>query len=464
MNFQGKSNLLGSVLVAHGLITEAQLGAALSEQKMSHDRLGEILVKNGWISEEGLMKGISQQLLIPFTSLKEIDPEPEAAKLIPLNVAERLNIFPLQILDNTRLRVAISEPLNLLAIDEIHMITGMEVDLTVSTVSDIKDSIERCYRQKECAHFAFQADKSFRLGDLLFTSGLVSEKQLKVALEEQSATGNRLGEIILKHEWINELQLTDALSKQLHIPMILLSSHEPSPPALKKIPRNFAEQNSILPLAMMPGNILRVAIIQPLTANQVEELQQIVHCDIEYALALPSALHRELPRFYRIIEMEGLTSERITQKGALLGDILMNDGVLTKKQLEEGLEEQRINRMRLGDILIKNGLITEKQLGRAISAQLGLPMISLDHYSPDPEALNLVPHLVAERLEVIPLSVENGSDLRIAIAEPLNLLAIDELRSFTGMNIELMVTTPTEIRSRIAVFYSGADPRTNITL
>jgi hypothetical protein len=52
----------------------------------------------------------------------------------------------------------------------------------------------------------------------------------------------------------------------------------------------------------------------------------------------------------------------------------------------------------------------------------------------------------------------------VAIAEPLNLLAIDELRSFTGKEIELMVATPTEIRSRIAVFYSGTDPRANITL
>lgn len=464
MDFRGKSSLLGSVLVAHGLITDAQLGSALLEQKRSLERLGEILVKNGWISEEGLMKGISHQLLIPYTSLKEIEPEPEAVKLISLNVAERLNIFPLRILDNTTLQVAISEPLNLLAIDEIHMITGMEVDLTVSTVSDIQDSIDRCYRLKECTHSTFEADKSFRLGDLLFTSGLISEKQLKAALDEQRVTGDRLGEIILRHEWINELQLTDALSKQLHIPMVLLSSHEPSPPALKKVPRVFSETNLILPLAIMPGNILRVAIVQPLSSSLVEELRRMAHCDIEYALALPSALQRELPRFYRIIEMEGLTSERITQKGALLGDILMNDGVLIKRQLDEGLEEQRINRMRLGDILIKNGVITEKQLGRAISAQLGLPMISLDHYSPDPEALNLVPQLVAERLEVIPISVENGSELRIAIAEPMNLLAIDELRSFTGMNIELMVTTPTEIRSRLAVFYSGADPRSNITI
>lgn len=464
MDFHGKSNLLGSVLVAHGLITEAQLDSALAEQKISPKRLGDILVQNGWITEEGLMKGISQQLLIPFVSVADIQVTSSLIDLIPVNVAERLNIFPLQLIEGDKLKIAIAEPLNLLAIDEIHLITGKEIELTVATSSDIQSAIDRYYRYQDQAHVSFQSEKTFRIGEILLTAGLVSEKQLKMALQEQETTGQKLGEIILSHQWINELQLTDAISKQLHIPMVLLASHEPSPVALKKVPRSFAEKYSVLPLAVISGNILRVAVASPLGATTVDELRRYAQCDIEYSLALPSALRRELPRFYRVIEMEGLTSEKITQKGALLGDLLMNDGVLTRRQLDEGLEEQRINRMRLGDILIKNGIITETQLARGISAQLGLPMISLDHSRPSPAALNLVPQVVAQRLEVIPLSIENNESLRIAIAEPLNLLAIDELRSFTGMNIELMVTTPTDIRSKISHFYSGADPRTNIVI
>ncbi len=458
MDYHGKSNLLGSVLVAHGLITEAQLDSALTQQKTTRKRLGEILVSNGWISEIGLMKGISQQLFIPFISLPEIIPETAAIELIPSNVAERLDIFPIEILDESKLRIAISEPLNVLAIDEIHLITGLEVELAVATCSDIKAAIDRFYRLKNCAHASFESEKSFRLGEVLFTAGLISEKQLNMALEEQKTSGKKLGEIIVEHQWINELQLTDAMSRQLHIPMVLLASHEPSPPALKKVPRSFAEKYAVLPLSVLQGNVLQLAVSNLLSASAVEELRTLTQCNIEYVLALPSALRRELPRFYRVIEMEGLISERITQKGALLGDLLMNDGVLTRSQLNDGLEEQRVNRMRLGDIFIKNGVITEKQLARAISAQLGLPMISLGHYRPSPEALNLVPQILAQRLEVIPLSIEGNSILRIAIAEPLNLLAIDELRTFTGLNIELMVTTPTDIRSKMADFYSGAGP------
>ena len=461
MDFHGKSDLLGRVLVAHGMITEAQLESALAQQKVSGERLGDILINNGWISEQNLMKGISRQLIIPFVDLACVSPSQKILDMVPLNIVERLHIFPLGI-ENGKLRVAISEPLNLLAIDELRLITGFDITLAVATLSDIFCSIDRHYKRRESIDPSFERDKSFRLGELLFASGVITEKQLNIALEEQKTSGEKVGEIILAHGWINELQLTDALSKQLHIPMVLLASYEPSTLALKKVPRAFAEHNLLLPLAIMPGNVLRIAVSYPLNRNVVEELRDMTGCDIEYALALPSAFKRELPRYYRMLDSEGIAHERMAQKGALLGELLMNDGVITKKQLEEGLDEQRVNSMRLGDILIKNGVISEKQLAKAISSQLGLPVISLDDRSPDPEALGIVPRMVAERLQVIPISVEGVNTLRIAIAEPLNLLAIDELRTFTGMNIDLSVTTPTEIRSRIAVFYKGVDSKNDL--
>lgn len=463
MYFHGKKNLLGSVLVSHGLITEEQLEAALRLQKQTNLRLGETLVSNGWITEEDLSKGISKQLFIPFVKISDLDPDLDALCIIPQPVAERLDILPLGKTEDNRLKVAIAEPLNLLAIDEIHLLSGMEVELVVSTATQIRNGIRRWYTYQECSHIVFESEKSFKLGEILFTSGLLSEKQIKQVLEEQNTTHNKFGEIILSHGWINELQLTDAISKQLQIPMVLLASHEPSPEALRLIPRDIAERYTLLPLSILDGNKLQVAISEPLPAEAVFTIRKSTDHEIIFALALPTAIEREIPRFYRTIEISTPVSQKLTQKGALLGDILINDGAITRKKLDEALQEQRVNRMRLGDILIKNGEITELQLTRAISTQLGLPMVSLEINRPTPEALAVVPKFVAQRLEVIPLTVENGY-LVVAIAEPLNLLAIDELRSFTGMNIELMVTTPTEIRSRLAVFYSGADPRSNITI
>jgi len=459
MYYHGKATLLGNVLVSHGLITEEQLEAALTEQKLNRKRLGDILVENGWISEKALTQGISKQLLIPYIGIEEMDPAPQAVGLVSESMAERLQIIPLEVAEDT-LKIAIAEPLNLLALDEIRMITGLNVDMSVATSTDIRMAICKCYRDQELDPGMFESEKCFRLGEILFTTGLISDKQLKQALEEQEFSHGRLGEIIMGHGWINELQLTDAISKQLQVPMILLSSHEPSPDALRLVPRAMAERFGILPVSLLANGQVRIAMTEPLKGEFLKELRATVGKEIDFSIALPSAVRREIPRFYRVLELEEITGSSgsgYSQKGALLGDILMNDGAITKNQLNESLQEQRITRMRLGEVMIKNGIITEKQLARAISTQLNIPMVSLEHTRPTMEALQMVPMVMAKRLEIIPLGIDDGY-LRIAIAEPLNLMAIDELRSYINMDIELMVTTASQIRAKLETFYSGKDP------
>jgi type IV pilus assembly protein PilB len=137
----------------------------------------------------------------------------------------------------------------------------------------------------------------------------------------------------------------------------------------------------------------------------------------------------------------------------LLGDILIEAGIITAEQLDSALKDQSKSHQRLGEILIEKEWLTERQLAEALSAQLQLPMISLARYRPMTEALSVVPQAVAERLEIVPLSVLDGNRLRVAIAEPLNLLAIDELRVLTGMDVDLTIAVPSEIRREIPNFY-----------
>jgi len=148
-------------------------------------------------------------------------------------------------------------------------------------------------------------------------------------------------------------------------------------------------------------------------------------------------------------------------KPVLIGDILLEAGVITQDQLEAGLKEQKTSKKRLGEILIDREWMTERQLAEALSAQLQIPMISLARYRPMTEALSVVPQAVAERLEIVPLSVLEGNRLRIAIAEPLNLLALDELRVLTGMDIELTIAVPSEIQREIPNFYKVMDSLQN---
>jgi type IV pilus assembly protein PilB len=144
-------------------------------------------------------------------------------------------------------------------------------------------------------------------------------------------------------------------------------------------------------------------------------------------------------------------------KPLLIGDILLEAGAIDRDKLDEALKEQKRTKKRLGEMLISKGYLTERQLAEALSTQLLIPMISLSRYRPMSEALGVVPQNVAERLEIVPLSVLEDNRLRVAIGEPLNLLALDELRMITGMEIELTIAIPSEIRREIPNFYKVMD-------
>ena len=138
--------LLGQILVEQGYILPEQLNLALKEQTATNLRIGETLVKNGWISEKDLAEAISKQANLPFVSLSMFRPMEEAIDAIPENMSRRLEVVPLSINENSnKLTVAVSDPFNILALDEIRMITGMDVDVVIATLSDIKRAIETLY-------------------------------------------------------------------------------------------------------------------------------------------------------------------------------------------------------------------------------------------------------------------------------------------------------------------------------
>lgn len=138
--------LLGQILVEQGYILPEQLNLALKEQTATNLRIGETLVKNGWISEKDLAEAISKQANLPFVSLSMFRPMEEAIDAIPENMARRLEAVPLSINENSnKLTVAVSDPFNILALDEIRMITGMDVEIVIATLSDIKRAIETFY-------------------------------------------------------------------------------------------------------------------------------------------------------------------------------------------------------------------------------------------------------------------------------------------------------------------------------
>jgi type IV pilus assembly protein PilB len=139
-----------------------------------------------------------------------------------------------------------------------------------------------------------------------------------------------------------------------------------------------------------------------------------------------------------------------------LGDILLERGLLTKEQLEKALKIQQISGKRLGEVLIDEGFITEKEIIKVLELQLGIPYIGLNKVVIDPETVKLLPEHIARKYKAIPVNKEDNK-LVVALSDPLNILAIDDLKMITGMDIKAAIATREEIERTIDRYYSSKD-------
>ena len=156
-----KKKMLGEMLIAEGIITRGQLERTLAEQKLHGGRLGVILRNLGYVTEEAIIKVLGKQMGIPHMSLDNVIVEPDIAKMIPETVARRYQAIPLYKKGNV-ITVAMVDPLNVFAIDDIRRITGSDIQTVVSTERDILKAIDRFYSvsssmQEAIKDFASQA-------------------------------------------------------------------------------------------------------------------------------------------------------------------------------------------------------------------------------------------------------------------------------------------------------------------
>jgi type IV pilus assembly protein PilB len=138
-----------------------------------------------------------------------------------------------------------------------------------------------------------------------------------------------------------------------------------------------------------------------------------------------------------------------------LGEILVKESLITQDQLQKALEFQRANGGKLGSCLTKMGYITDDDITGVLSRQYGVPSINLKYYEIDPNVIRLIPQDTALRYQVVPLS-RVGSVLTIAMTDPTNVFAMDDVKFMTGFNVEPVVASESAIADAISRFYGGA--------
>ena len=134
-----------------------------------------------------------------------------------------------------------------------------------------------------------------------------------------------------------------------------------------------------------------------------------------------------------------------------LGDLVVEAGLITEEQLQTALKEKTKNQ-RLGDLFVQKGYLTEQQLIEVLEFQLGVPHVSLFRYPFDQKLFALIPKETAKRNLMVPLK-KDGERLFVAMADPMDFYAIDDLRLLTGFQIETAIAAKDEILRTIAKYY-----------
>jgi type IV pilus assembly protein PilB len=137
---------------------------------------------------------------------------------------------------------------------------------------------------------------------------------------------------------------------------------------------------------------------------------------------------------------------------AKLGEILVRENLISPQHLREALDYQREHGGRLGFNLVKLGLVSDDMITAVLSRQYGIPSVNLELFQIDAQVLHLIPQEVAQKYSVLPLS-RVGASLTLAMVDPTNVFAMDDVKFMTGLNVEPVVVAEASIQQAISKYY-----------
>ncbi|RJR14534.1 MAG: type IV-A pilus assembly ATPase PilB [Nitrospiraceae bacterium] len=141
---------------------------------------------------------------------------------------------------------------------------------------------------------------------------------------------------------------------------------------------------------------------------------------------------------------------------AKIGQLLLNNKIITEDQLNKALEIQKKEGGRVGSNLIKLGYLTEESLVEFLSRQYGVPAVNLPTQDIEPSIIKFIPYEVANKYQIFPIS-KNGASLKLAMTDPSNVFAIDDVKFMTGYDVQPMVASESAIKEAISKFYEQSD-------
>jgi hypothetical protein len=139
-----------------------------------------------------------------------------------------------------------------------------------------------------------------------------------------------------------------------------------------------------------------------------------------------------------------------------LGELLIERGIINQQQLDKALVAQQDKGGLIGEVLVGLGYAKEEDIAQALTAQYGFPYLPLSNYDINPEIINIVPGRVARQYLLIPID-KIGDNLTLAMSNPLNIQAIEDVELLSGCSVQTFVSTSSDIKRAIAKYYKDKE-------
>src|ERR687897_1101548 len=137
-----------------------------------------------------------------------------------------------------------------------------------------------------------------------------------------------------------------------------------------------------------------------------------------------------------------------------IGELLLKEKRITPAQLQEALTYQKTSGGKLGYNLVRLGFVKDEEITALLSKQYGVPSINLAQFAVDAAVIKLIPSETANKYQIVPLS-RAGATLTIAMTDPTNVFAMDDIKFMTGYNVEPVVASETAVVDAIQKYYGG---------
>ena len=293
-----------------------------------------------------------------------------------------------------------------------------------------------------------------KLGWLLVERGIITPRELAIALELQTLLGSavgtppsgkekpKLGQLLVERGVITDQELAIMLGLQLSIPCVNPNTYRIQPEALELISEAIARKHNVMPLAVI-GDALRVAMAEADDAATLKELTDETGMEIEPAVAPTDELREAIAQNYRGYSGSG-SDASVTMAPPPLAETAPAEAIAEVPR-DAALEHEGAE---LKLALLEQGHATAEGSAAVNESPPDMVLTNLNTFRIEPEALELIPESIARRYNVIPLAVTRNA-LRVAMADADDLLTLEALTAWARMRIEPAMAAPGEIQKAI---------------